>query len=85
MDKINSVLKRMDEVARATEKSSTLWDVIDEYRAKFKDSPNIMGVSASNEAMAKILRDAINKGEPISDKQWYDKLGIEPPPPGALT
>jgi len=71
-------------LANSSDKADDFWAAVDAYRNQFKDLPTIAGASSLQEKMTKVLRDAVRNGKPLNDSQWYEALGLEPPPPGSV-
>lgn len=67
--------------------SETLHDAAEAYKEKFGDVPTTIGLpDAKVPLAAKLLKEAVEDDEPFSDdKEWWDNLGMEPPPENALT
>lgn len=63
----------------------TLDEAMDAYLKKFRSLPTLIGINAKPEKMAKMLSSAVESKNPLSDKDWYQALGLTPPPSGALS
>ena len=62
-------------------------DAAQAYAEAYGDTPTIMGLPGRVvEKAARLLRDAVENNDPFeTDADWFEALGIEPPPKDALT
>lgn len=55
----------------------------DAYRRRFGEAPPTWRFMGRPAELAHELRAAVRRGEPVTEAELYERLGIEPPPPGA--
>jgi len=57
---------------------------VEVYAGRFGDTPNVMGISTDDMKEAtNILMEAVENNSPLSDEEFFAKLGIDPPEEGA--
>jgi len=85
VSRIDQAAARMAKTGRVETKDD-FWKTADEYRAKFKDLPTVVGVLTpeNRDKATEVLRTAIENKKHLSDAEWYKALGIKAPPTGAL-
>jgi hypothetical protein len=66
-------------------RSLSLAELNDIYAAKFNDSLPIIGIpdTAIDKAREAAKAAIVNK-KPLTDAEFYEAIGVEPPPDGAL-
>ena len=66
------------------------WDplaaAIERHRAAFGEKPGVFYFAQGNrEKLIGLIKRAIARGSPLDDAETYRELGLDPPPPDAVT
>ncbi len=62
-----------------------LWDLVNAYRQKFNDLPDLWALNVPPEKVNAALKQAISNGRPFTTEEWEEEMNIKKPPPGAFT
>jgi hypothetical protein len=62
-----------------------LLDLVNAYRQKFNDLPNLWALNVRPEKVKAALKQAISDGRPFTTEEWEKEMNIIKPPPGAFT
>ena len=54
------------------------------YEAAFNEHLAIFGLGISDEKLLEVIKMALERGSPLTDKEWCDASGIEETPPDAI-
>jgi len=55
------------------------------YKRKFKDVPTVANLPPEYyDEATKVLIEAITLNQPLTDEEFYERLGMEPPEDGAV-
>lgn len=60
-------------------------DLVNAYRQKFNDLPDLFLLNVPSEKVKAALKKAISNGRPFSTGEWETEMNIKRPPPGNLT
>lgn len=54
------------------------------YHEAFNEGPAIFGLIISDEKQLELIKIALERGSPLTDKEWEDGAGAEEVPPDAI-
>lgn len=58
--------------------------IMDAYQEAFNESPAIFGLGISDEKLLELIKLALERGSPLTDKELADGAGVEEAPPDAI-
>ncbi len=61
-----------------------MFRAVDAYRRRFGEAPPTWQFMGRPAELARELRAAIRRGEPVTAEDLYRRLGVQPPPPDAI-
>lgn len=69
----------------ATDPGDDFLDLVNAYRQKFNDLPDLFMLKAPSEKVKAALKKAISNGKPFTAQEWETEMNIKRPLPGNLT
>lgn len=61
-----------------------LGEAMGAYRAAFNEGPAIFDLGISDERLFELIKMALGRGSPLTDKELADGAGVEEAPPDAV-